>query len=306
MAPQNNDPLSQINPENNQTPQNTPTPSATSTQKPTPTQSQPAPAQNTQNVQSTQTSQTTKSIVDALIAEANDETTTESNNISGGNLNQEQNTTNPTQQAKNTQTNPVSKMLILQYVGSLLLIFTIVFAAFITYIVLNPSQSAFFITIFNIDPADVAKVLKNIINITFGIVSFVLAIVWIIMLFRAIWTPKQYKRKRLFNWIFSAIIMIIMFSLISLWAFVFTKINATNFDNLKGSVLVYDNDLYINKITKPYSRVRDFANVIGPITLRYDISENAEQFEKSEAVEILNYQIDFDNAKCTGGKSILQ
>ncbi len=258
MAPQNNDPLNQINPQNNQAPQNTPTPSTTPTQKTAPTQSQPVPVQNTQNVQSTQTSQSANSIVDALIAEANDETTTESNDVGGVNLNQEaQNSINPTQQAKNTQTNPVSKMLILQYIGSLLLIFTIVFAAFITYIVLNPSQSAFFITIFSIDPADVAKVLKNIINITFGIVSFVLAIVWIIMLFRAIWTPKQYKRKRLFNWIFSAIIMIIMFSLISLWAFVFTKINATNFDNLKGSVLVYDNDLYINKITQPYARVRE-------------------------------------------------
>lgn len=49
-----------------------------------------------------------------------------------------------------------------------------------------------------------------------------------------------------------------------------------------------------------------FSNLIGPITLRFDISQNAQQVSKKYATQIDSYKINFDGAKCTNNQSIIQ
>lgn len=80
-------------------------------------------------------------------------------------------------------------------------------------------------------------------------VIFSLSIVWIIAIFRAIWTPKDLKRKRLLSSLLAVLIGIILFSILSLWAFLFQTINATDYTNPEGSIILYNNDLY-NKVGK--------------------------------------------------------
>ncbi|PID83780.1 hypothetical protein CSB09_04415 [Candidatus Gracilibacteria bacterium] len=316
MAPQN-DPLQSIDPvnENGNVRNTVPEQKEILTQPGTPVH---APNQETHVPQGKEvdtsenraTQKETSSIVDAIIAEANESEDGETQNTGAGSTNnippvQNQNG-NESPNMKKAIRKPVSKTLVLQYIGSLLLIFTIVFGAFITYIVFNPGQSVFFITIFGINPTDVAILLKNLVNGSFGVILFVLSVIWIITLFRAIWTPKKYKRKRLFNWFLAGIVGIIVFSLLGLWAYLFAKIDTTNFANPGGNILAYDNDLYIHPDTKKIAQIDNFNNLIGPITLRYNISENAERLEKSKAVKIQKYYINFDGAKCNGDKSVLQ
>ncbi len=88
------------------------------------------------------------------------------------------------------------------------------------------------------------------------------SIVWIVSLFRAFWVPKELKRKRLLSWLTAAIVGIILFSILAFWAFLFTKVGATDYSNPDGTILIYDQNLYVNNKFKEASRIYDTANII--------------------------------------------
>ena len=194
---------------------------------------------------------------------------------------------------------------ILKIIGSLLVVSIIALGSFLTYVVFNPDQAGFFITVFGIDPNDVANLLKQLVNVSFGVVTLVLAIVWIIALFRAIWTPKEYKRKRLLGWIGAILLGVLLFGLMTFWAYLFDLIGKTDFTNPGGNIVVYDNDLYVNNASRDIARLNSVANLVGPITLRYDISQNARQYSNKNAITINNFEINFDGANCQNGDSTI-
>lgn len=201
---------------------------------------------------------------------------------------------------------PLSPFTVLKAIGSLFLVALIFFGSFLAYIVFNPEQAQFFVTTFGIDPQDVADVLKRLITISFWVVLLVLSIVWIIVLFRAIWTPKDLKRKKILSWIFATFIGVILFWFISFWAYLFNILNATDFVNPEWRISVYDADLSNNPLTADYSRISTTTNLIGPISLKFEISANARQVEKSNLVTIDRYRINFDGAICNDGSSIVE
>lgn len=214
-----------------------------------------------------------------------------------GTNNSPENIPNGTPPAKKPR-DPMTTSMILKLIGSLLLVSIIFFGSFLAYIVFNPDQAGFFISVFRIDPNDVAHLLKSLINVSFGILIGALAIIWIVVLFRAIWTPKEQKRKRIMGWFVSILTGMILFGLLAFWAYLFETINATDYTNPGGRVLVYDNDLYISDIGRPISRVTDFTNMIGPISLRFDISQNAKQVSDKNGITIGQFDINFDGALC--------
>jgi len=57
--------------------------------------------------------------------------------------------------------------MVLKLIGSLLFIAIIFFGSFLAYIVFNPDQASFFVTIFGISPNDIQKLLKTLINSSF-------------------------------------------------------------------------------------------------------------------------------------------
>jgi len=87
----------------------------------------------------------------------------------------------------------------MKFAWSLFFVAVIFFGSFLAYIVFNPDQAGFFNSMFSIDRNDIATILKKLINGSFGVIIFILSIIWIISLFRAIWTPKDLKRKRLLS-----------------------------------------------------------------------------------------------------------
>jgi len=95
-------------------------------------------------------------------------------------------------------------ILILKFIGVLLLVGVIFFGSFLAYIVFNPAQAQFFVTMFRINPDDIASLLTKLLNGSFGILILSLSILWIISLFRAIWIPKDLKRKKMIGWIGAA------------------------------------------------------------------------------------------------------
>lgn len=199
---------------------------------------------------------------------------------------------------------PMSFATFLKLLGSIFFVTVIFFGSFLAYIILNPSEALFFINIFSIDPKDIASLLRKLINGSFGTMMLVTSVVWIISLFRALWTPKDLKRKRLLNWLTAWVIGIVLFTILAIWAFLFEKVGATSWDNLDGSITIYDSDLYNNEKYRNDARITRTTNLIGPLNILFDVRTNATLIEKS-GYNIESYEIDFDGAKCENGKSIV-
>lgn len=186
-------------------------------------------------------------------------------------------------------------------IGAIIAVSIIFFGSFLAYIVFNPQQAYFFVNIFGINPTDIAIILKRLINISFGTIIFISSIIWIITLFQAIWTPKELKRKRILGWMTALLVGIILFGILTFWAYLFSKLSKIDFTNLSGTVLIHDNDLYNNPSTRNLSKLNATTNIIGPITLKFTISENARQIQLSKSVKITRYSIDFNGARCNDG-----
>jgi hypothetical protein len=188
-------------------------------------------------------------------------------------------------------------------IGAVLFTSIIFFASFLAYIVFNPGEAQFFITMFGIDTKDVASILRKFINGSFGIIILTLSILWLVTLFRAIWAPREQKRKKILAWMTAALIGVLLFSLLAFWGYLFKKIGEIVWDG--GVIGIYDNTLYSNPVSESVSEIRSTKNIIGPITLRYDIRGNAKSHEANGNLQIDRYEINFDGASCTDGRSIV-
>lgn len=138
--------------------------------------------------------------------------------------------------------------------------------------------------------------MKQLVSGIFGVVTFLLSIIWIIYLFRAILTKKEYKKKKTISIIFALFFGILLFSEITLWAFLVQKINATDYENPNGGVVVYDNEKFISERFKSSAQMNGFDNLIGPLELKFDLKADANFVGK--IMDIEKYRIDFDGARC--------
>ncbi len=200
---------------------------------------------------------------------------------------------------------PISMATFLKLIGSLLFVATIFLGSFFAYIGFNPDQALFFVNTFNINPNDVQDLLKQLINGSFWFIMVILSIVWIVSLFRAFWTPKDLKRKRLLSWLTAGTVGIMLFSVLTFWAYLFSVVWATDYSNPGWSILIYDQAQYSQEKYKGNSRIYDTTNIIGPISIFFDIRPNALQVSKNNLLAIDEYNIDFDWANCDEGKSVM-
>lgn len=101
----------------------------------------------------------------------------------------------------------------------------------------------------------------------------------------------------------AALVGILLFSLLTFWIFLFNKIGEIVWDG--GVINIYDNTLYTNPLSASQSEITNTQNIIGPITLRYDIRGNARSYENNGTIQIDRYEINFDGAICGNGRSII-
>lgn len=195
--------------------------------------------------------------------------------------------------------------LFLKLIGSLLFVAIIFFGSFLAYIAFNPAEAVFFTNTFNIDPNDVQNILKKLINGSFGFIMIIVSVAWIISLFRAFWVPKDLKRKRLLSWLYAGVIGIILFMILAFWWYIFRIVGATDYSNPDGAVLIYDQTLYTREEYKNESRLYKTSNLIGPIDIFFDIRSNAEAIAKENLYTIESFEINFDGARCTNGRSTI-
>ncbi|EKE30011.1 MAG: hypothetical protein ACD_2C00061G0006 [uncultured bacterium (gcode 4)] len=176
--------------------------------------------------------------------------------------------------------------------GSIWLAWVVLFSAFIAYVVFNPDQAQFFISLW-INPQDIKNLLGKLVDYSFWLLTAVMSIISLIFLFTAFATKKEYSKKKTIATIISIFSIIVLFWVISFWAWLVTIIWATDYVNTRWNIIVRDVDLMKSeKFKDGLDEVTTFDNVIWPVTLQYDLSANARIISK--AIEITSYAIDFD------------
>lgn len=201
---------------------------------------------------------------------------------------------------------PITFATFAKLIGTLFFVAIIFLGSFLAYIAFNPDQAVFFAKIFNIHLEDIKWWLSNLINGSFWTIIFFISIAWMVSLFRAFWTPKEFKRKRLLSWLIAIVIGILLFSILAFWAFLFSIINAKDYTNPDGAILIYDQELYNQEDSRWSSRIIDTTNMIGPITVAFDLRSNAIWIIKNQLFAIESYSINFDWARCSNGNSVMQ
>jgi PKD repeat protein len=184
--------------------------------------------------------------------------------------------------------NPVD---FLKFLGALFVVALIFFGSFLAYVAFNPENAQFFVG-FGINPADIKSLLSQLVSAIFGTAAFLLSIVWLVFLFRAIRTKKEYRRKKTVSVILAIFTGIVLFSSISLWAYLIQIINASDYENPDGGVVISDNDRLLSTKYADSAKMYDFNNLVGPLTLRFDLSSNVRVV--SRKMNIVSYSIDFD------------
>lgn len=190
---------------------------------------------------------------------------------------------------------PVKKVVtpgqILRMMGALFFVSLVFFGSFLAYIVFNPGQAKFFIN-FGINPADVASLLSNLVNGIFGTLSFVLSTLFIYTLFKAYLTKGAPKKRAVFT-VAAVSFGILLFSNIGFWAYLFGQIGAQDFVRPTGGVITYDNDLWLSKELRSQAELTDLNALVGPITIKYDLSSDV--LYASKTLDIEGYYIDCQN-----------
>lgn len=174
---------------------------------------------------------------------------------------------------------------------ALVVVSGIFFWAFLAYIVFNPGQAQFFISLW-IRPQDIKTLLEKLVNFSFWCIVLAMSIAWIIILFKAILTKKVFKKKKTISIILSIFIGIILFSSITLWAFLIQKIWATDYINPNWWIIIYDNDKLLSEKFKDNSILPKYNNLIWPLTLRFDFKSDINYYSKF--IQIESYEIDFN------------
>lgn len=70
--------------------------------------------------------------------------------------------------------------------------------------------------------------------------------------------------------------------------------------------MVYDNDLYANESTRARAEIQNTSNLIWPITLKFDLSDNAKEAMRKTWITIESYEFDADSALCNNEATIIK
>lgn len=189
---------------------------------------------------------------------------------------------------------PMKPMDFLKIVGAIFVVSMIFFGSFLAYIVFNPGEAQFFRS-FNIEPARIADILRTLVNAIFGVLTFLLSIVWIIFLFRAILTKWDFRKKKVTSIILAIFLGLLLFSNLSFWMFLVKKIGISDYANPNGGVVMYDNDRLLSKDLASTAELVSTADLIGPVTIRFDIKSNAKYIAKFMDIESFDVDFDGDN-----------
>jgi len=182
---------------------------------------------------------------------------------------------------------------LLWFLGIIAIIALIIWGGFIGFIVMNAKsiEDVKFFSSLGISLKDINIFISKAINIIFSILIFIETVFLAIYLFKALLTKKIYKRKKVLYTIFAIFVFIITFSTWMAWMAINEKISKLpNWQEMAyWDVQIFDNSKLNNKrFWKKQSLIQDTSNMIGPVTLKYDLTYWAKN-QESKWLKIKRY-----------------
>lgn len=164
---------------------------------------------------------------------------------------------------------------VMWFLGAALFAAMIIWVWFLSFILLNATsvnQLEFFQDL-GVDVWSVKEFTASLVNIVFSIVLLLETLFLFTFTFKAILTKKNQKGLKIKRSIFAVFFLILTFVTATLWMVLSNQINGLRGQNY-GKMITYDNSKYISPIfDESGSVVATTKNFIGPVTLRFDISE---------------------------------
>lgn len=176
---------------------------------------------------------------------------------------------------KKAEKKPVSFGQILGFLWAALFAALIIGWGFLTFVLLN-SNTVSDLTFFNnlgVDVGSIRDFTAKLVNTIFSIIILIETLFLFTFTFKAVLTKKEFKKQKIARSIFAVFFLILTFISGFVWITLSNKIN-----DLKGQnywkMLTYDNSKYLSNIfDENWSAVDLEQSLIGPVTLRFDISE---------------------------------
>jgi PKD repeat protein len=201
----------------------------------------------------------------------------------------------------------VSLGQIFWFLGAVTFVAMVLGWAFITFIILNAKtvEDVRFFYSLGISLNDINAFIAKVVTIIFSILLFIEIFVLSIALFKFYLTKKEFKRKKTLFWVLSAFLLIVTFSTGSGWMYINQKIaSLPNWQEVAyWEVQIFDNDMLktekfwaTESERKAQALIRDTNRIIGPITLKYDLSLFAKRQEQT-GFPIKKYIWDFGDGK---------
>ena len=170
---------------------------------------------------------------------------------------------------------PVAK--ILWFLAAASFVSLVLWGAFVTFIVLSAQtvEDVKFFYSLGINLNDINAFITQIITIIFSILLFIETIVLAIFLFKFFLTKKEFKRKKILYGMIGFLVLLMTFATASAWMIIDRKVKSLpNWQELAfGDVQIFDNDKLVSEdFDKQGSIITDTSKLIGPVTIKYDLS----------------------------------
>ena len=170
-----------------------------------------------------------------------------------------------------------SLSMIFWFLWAILLIWLILWGAFIAFIVFNAKtvEDVKFFASLGINLNDINSFISQIVTLIFSVLLFLCTAALSVGLFKFFLTKKTFKRKKIIYGILSFILLMITFGTWSAWMFIDQKIkNLPNWqEQAYGDLKIFDNDLKnSSEFGATQALLTDTNNLIGPVTLLFDLN----------------------------------
>lgn len=164
------------------------------------------------------------------------------------------------------------------FLWAIFVIALILGSAFLTFVIMN-AQTVDDVQFFRglwISLSDINNFLQKISTIVFSILLFIETIFLVIYIFKGLITKKEFKKLKTKYTILAIFFLVISFSTGSAWMLVDKKIKSLpNWqEEIFGDIQMLDNDklLASKYFDRTSSIIQDASNLIGPVTIKYDLS----------------------------------
>lgn len=183
--------------------------------------------------------------------------------------------------------------VILWFIGAILFVGLVLWASFISFIIINAqnlNDVRFFANI-GINLNEINAFILTIVTVVFSLLLFFFTSILSYSLFRFFLTKKIYKRKKIIFWTLSVLFLFITFGTGTSWMYLDAKVkNLPNWqEQAYGDLKILYNDLLIySDFSQEEALLTDTNNLIWPVSLKFDL-QNYQNKKSRQSIKIQKY-----------------